>query len=158
MSRHMTKYLFSSNSRVSTIKIGTLWLSLWRNQLRISKVQNSLIKELELSRSIVDSEDAHKCETDIVPVAGVLYFLLESLGETTNSAPWHPSVFPLTRKVPAAHYIAKIIYDIKRRYVIWHAPTFQLLKYPKIWIALLKFHLNWVLNYKVMAQTDKSLA
>ena len=94
--------------------------SLKESTQSLPKVQNSLIKELEFSRSLV--EDAHKCETDIVPVAVVLYFLLESLartlGETTNSAPWRPSVKPLTLKVPAAHYIAKIAYDIKRRYVI----------------------------------------
>ena len=87
--------------------------SLKESTQNLPKVQNSLIKELELSQSLV--EDAHKCETDIAPVAVVLYFLLESLGETTNSAPWHPSVKPLTRKVPAAHYIAKIVYDIKCR-------------------------------------------
>ena len=43
------------------------------------------------------------CRTDLVPVAGILYSLLASCGETTNSAPWNPSVKPPV--VPAALHV-----------------------------------------------------
>ena len=54
----------------------------WSRSLKVFHAANSF-------------KGAYQCQSDIVPVACVLCSLQASLGETTTSAPWHPSVKPM---------------------------------------------------------------
>ena len=57
-----------------------------RYQLRVCQSAHVLIKELKVYHAANFLEGTHQCQTDTMPMAGVLCFLLASFSETTDSA------------------------------------------------------------------------
>ena len=103
MSHQMTNYLFFP---LLHIAIG---LSSWRDQLRISEGINSECSDQGAQKFImlqtfstmhINFKMIYHFEKS---VTGVLCSLLASFSETTDSAPWHPSVKPTI--APAALHV-----------------------------------------------------
>ena len=76
MSRHMTKYLFFQWLDCIHIEIGSIWLSLWRYQLRICQSakhsDHKQLKSLSCCRISRRSTSTSNWYSAIGPVAGVL--------------------------------------------------------------------------------------